>query len=314
VLKSPPIANLQNVMCNADNMNNTEKVIFPFVPVGEWTITRPFTSPGLFVYRHLQALDLLDFPDFGDGDMTREQRREALDRHVNLQRPLTAIVIFLNVVALEDFIRDFGMRLSNIETLDTYFPNISALRLTPQRPNPDKPSKQLDKDPAPLMDFEKLNELYSSSIGVSPINITDFPRLYDLTIIRHCIAHNGSMIREVDLPRFQYYSIIANHVINPPTDFVKETCSFLYKTGRHYEHSIRDIIFETVIKSLNTDWDETKPQILLDLIQLFNFFGKIPTSPNIFSEDREVRERDNENKFNELIDSCLKDLSEHYKK
>jgi len=39
------------------------------------------------------------------GDLDAVQRREALQRAVALHRPLAALVIFLNVVALEDFFR-----------------------------------------------------------------------------------------------------------------------------------------------------------------------------------------------------------------
>ena len=88
---------------------------FPSVPFGEFTITRPFTAPGLFAYRHMQANKLLHFPDLADGDMSREQRAEALLRMVSVHRPLAALVIFLSVVALEDFIRDLGARLADID-------------------------------------------------------------------------------------------------------------------------------------------------------------------------------------------------------
>ena len=42
-------------------------VPLPEEPVGEFTVFRPFTAPGLFAYRHMQALSLLDFPDYGGG-------------------------------------------------------------------------------------------------------------------------------------------------------------------------------------------------------------------------------------------------------
>jgi len=184
--------------------------------------------------------------------------------------------------------------------------------MTPQKANPEKPSKQLDKDPVPLIDFEKLNELYETCIGIKPINKADFPRLYDLTIIRHCIVHNGSIIREIDLPRFQFYNVTANQIINPTADFVKETCHFLYTTGRNFENTIRDKIFKKVIPSLNKDWVETKPKLILDLIFLFNFFGKIPTGDNLFSEDPEVIRKENENKLNELVNLCIQDLTKLY--
>jgi hypothetical protein len=290
-------------------MEKAERVTFPFVPINEWNVLRTYTAPGLFAYRHIQALDLLHFPDFGDGDMTKEQRREALDYHINFYKPLTAVVIFLNVVALEDFIRDIGIRISNVENIEQIFPKISELKMKPQKPNSDKPSKQLDKDPVPLMDFEKLNDNYYSSIGVKPINKKDFARLYDLTIIRHCIAHNGSIVREIDLPRFQYYNITSNQIINPPAAFVKETCGFLYNIGKDFENSIRHAVFSKVLKNLDSDWELSKPKILTDLIELFNFFGKIPSGENAFSRDPKIRHKNNEEKYQQLIELCIKELT-----
>ena len=294
-------------------MNTSEKIVFPYENIGEWTIFRPFTAPGLFIYRHSQANDLLHFPDFGDGDLNSEQRREALDRYIVHKRPLTAIVIFLNVVALEDFIRDFGDRISNINNLENYFPNISNLRLTLKKPNSNKPSKQLDKDPTPLMDFEKLCELYLSCIGIEPISRTDFPRLYDLTIIRHSVAHNGSIIREIDLPRFQYYIVKANVIINPPVEFVRETCNFLYKTGRQFEEKIREKLFTEVINKLDQGWINSRPKILIDLIELFNFFGKLPPPSNPVPMTDNDRKKEGDKNYEILISECFVELETKFK-
>lgn len=275
---------------------------------------RPFTAPGLFAYRYMQANGLLHFPDFGDGDMTREQRRETLDRFVVHMRPLTAVVIFLNVVALEDFIRDLGIRISKIENLSNYFPNIGKLDVIPQKPNPNKPSKQIDKDPIPsIMDFVQLNELYLGSIGVDVIKKQDYSRLYDLTIIRHCVAHNGSIVRDADLPRFQYYVVRPNEVINPPVDFVKETCLFLYQTGRHFEETIRDKVFKEVISKLDKDWITKKPRILIDLIELFNFFGKLyPPTDSMPMTEIEMK-NESEKNHQLLLKMCFEELETKFK-
>lgn len=100
---------------------------FPSVPIGEFTATRSFTAPGLFAYRHLQAEGLLNFPDFAGGDLGEEQRQEALARMVNVHRPLAALILFLAVVGLEDFIRDLGGRLADLPGLDSHFPRITEL-------------------------------------------------------------------------------------------------------------------------------------------------------------------------------------------
>ena len=103
------------------------KVPFPDVPFGEFAAVRPYTAPGLFAYRHLQADGLLSFPDLSDGDFTPEQRKDALKQFVNVHRPLAALVIFLNVVALEDFVRDLGTRLADLAELKAHLPLVAEL-------------------------------------------------------------------------------------------------------------------------------------------------------------------------------------------
>ena len=178
------------------------KVAFPIVPIGEWTPTRPHTAPGLFAYRHLQADGLLHFPDMGGGDMSAEERRDALLRMVNLHRPLAAIVLFLNVVALEDFIRDLGARLAEVPTLDAHFPRISELR--PRLVQNPRPFARLDRDPAPLSNWPEVNALYERALGVGPLPAAELPRLHDLALVRHIVAHHAGLVRPIDVQRFQY--------------------------------------------------------------------------------------------------------------
>ena len=55
-----------------------EKVDLPNVPIVEWSSIRGNTPMGLFAYRQMQAIDLLEIPDYGGGDLTAEQRKESL--------------------------------------------------------------------------------------------------------------------------------------------------------------------------------------------------------------------------------------------
>lgn len=128
---------------------------FPSVPIGEFTVTRQSTAPGLFVYRHMQAEGLLHFPDFGSGDMNEDQRNEALAQMVSVHRPLAAVVLFLGVVGLEDFIRDLGARLADIPGLEHHFPRITELRPVLKKNPP--PYARQDRDPAQLSDWPKVN-------------------------------------------------------------------------------------------------------------------------------------------------------------
>jgi len=291
------------------------KIPFPSEAFGEWTVFRPFTAPGLFAYRHVQADSLLRFPDFGGGDLNTEQRREALDRALVFYRPLRALVIFLNVVALEDFIRDLGTRLTDIDDLAVYFPKIARLRPTLKEADPDRPSARRDKDAARLLKFDEVNALYLDCVGVEPIPKRELPRLCDLALLRHTVAHNGAVSRVVDVDRFQYYQVHPNRVLDPPVEFVKETCQYLYRTGREFENSVRDGIFSVVVPRLGKSWSRTPPKILLDLIEEFNWFGKLVESSggHLMMVDYETYLREESERVRaELTKLCIAELKTAY--
>jgi hypothetical protein len=253
-------------------------VPLPEETVGEFTVLRPFTAPGLFAYRIMQALGLLDFPDYAGGDLDAAQRREALQRAVAFHKPLSALVIFLNVVALEDFVRDFGARLADHPGLASYFPSVSGLRMTPTNPAPNRPFARLDRDPATLVDPVDVNNLYQRCLGIQPFPASEHAQLRDLALLRHTVAHHGAVIRSVDVQRFQHFIVQPGHPINPPVAFVRDVCAYLYRIGRMFEESVKARVFSVVIPTLGPSWWEQRPPTLLDLIELFNYFGKLVTS------------------------------------
>jgi hypothetical protein len=252
---------------------------FPSVPFGEFTVTRPFTAPGLFFYRHVQATNLLHFPDLTTGDMSREQHKDALLRMVNAHRPLAALVLFLGVVALEDFIRDLGARLSDIDGLNVSFPAISELRPTPT--NQQRPYARPDRDPAALSNWPAVNDLYARVLAINPFSQSDLRQLHDLAIIRHTVAHHAALIRAIDVPRFQFWSMQANAQINPPVEFVQSTSHFLYVTGRTFETTVAERVISVVLQQAEPDWFNHPSRLLLSLIETFNWFGKLPTEDGI---------------------------------
>jgi len=252
---------------------------FPNVPIGEFTITRPFTAPGLFAYRHMQAERLLHFPDFGGGDMNEEQRKDALARMVNVHRPLAALVLFLGVVGLEDFIRDLGARLVDVSGIERHFPKIAELRPVLKK-SPLGYARQ-DKDPAPLSDWAEVNALYQRAIGIAPLAVADLPKLHDLVLIRHTVAHHAALIRPIDVPRFQHWDVQANTLINPPIDFVREMLMLLYQTGRCFETAIADRLFGVILSSQPSNWHEAPSELVLALIETFNWFGKLITDDSV---------------------------------
>jgi len=296
----------------------TPNIPLPEEPIGEFTVFRPFTAPGLFAYRHLQALGLLDFPDYAGGDLDAAQRREALQLAVALHRPLSALVIFLNVVALEDFIRDFGARLADHPGLASYFPSISGLRMKPTKPKPNRPFARLDTDPATFVDPDEVNKLYQKCLGIQPFPASEHAQLRDLALLRHTVAHHGAVIRSVDVQRFQHFIVQPGHLINPPVAFVREVCAYLYRIGRTFEESVRARIFSVVIPTLSPSWWEQRPTHLLDLIELFNYFGKLVTSngpvgtpPPGTEMERQMRE-EGVRVREELIRLCIDELRDAY--
>lgn len=284
---------------------------FPTIPFGEFTVLRPFTAPGLFVYRHMQANQLLHFPDLGGGDMNAEQRKDALTQMVNLQRPLAAVVLFLGVVALEDFIRDIGARLADVPMLDSHFPQITALRPVLRKDH--KPYARPDKDPATLSDWMEVNALFQRAIGVAPIAATDLAKLHDLALIRHTVAHHAALIRPIDVSRFRHWEVQANTVINPPVEFVREVSMFLYRTGCSIEERLSDRLFSKILSGQPSDWYEKPCDLILALIETFNWFGKILTDdepllfPGTPDYEDELRKR-NALSRQRLTQLCIDDL------
>lgn len=167
------------------------KLPFPHVPLAEVSVFRVFTPGGLFRYRHVQALGLLERKDLGGIDVSEEVEEQA----IALRRPLAALVMFLNVVALEDFFRDLGSRLADVVDLKVYFPDIGTLARAPVKHSPTRPQARRYRDPVPLFDFDRLNAHYENAIGVAPIPVGHFPKLQDLVLLRHATAHNGSYAR-----------------------------------------------------------------------------------------------------------------------
>lgn len=284
--------------CNDNRIMVKEK--FPSERISEFSVARSQTIPGLFFYRHLQAMDLLSPSDLGEGDLSPEERRQVLERLMALKRPLTAIVIFLNVVALEDLIRHFAKSLGQVQGIENYIPTIAELCIfkLPEYRNGNASFSPIH--------FDLVNSLYEKHLGLRPIQDAEIPKLKDLSQIRHIVAHNGSLIRTEDVDKFKFYDVTPNEIINPPIAFVRETNLYLYRIGRDFENSIKDNIFQRVISGLESNWNNNPPKIIIDLIEWFNYFGYLLEDDTMFSNgnDDDARNRSKE----ALIQKCIKDL------
>jgi hypothetical protein len=302
--------------CQYFIMPMTPKVPFPQAPIGEWSAWRTNTASGLFGYRQMQAADLLDLPDFGDGDMSSEQRKEALRQYVVLKRPLTALTIFLGVVALEDFVRDIGARLADCLENQPIFPRASELR--PISLIRKHQFARSDKDAFPTFEPSKVNEVFQWALGVEPIPTAEFPKLRDLSIIRHTVAHHAARVRAIDLDRFQYYAVVPDQVLNPPPEFAKEVTDYLYKIGREVEEGLKQHVFQSLLPTLPTGWNTSRPSILIRLIEEFNYFGHLLIAKGpvgYFSPedaDYESRLQESKDAKEELIRRCVADLTKAF--
>lgn len=259
------------------------KAEFPHVAIAETMVFRPFNPSGLFQYRYMQAMRLLE-PRSLLGD---KWSSEPIEQFVAMQRPLAALVLFLNVVALEDFLRQLGQRLAGTAGLQDLFPDILRLASVAVPAQPKKPNAKRDRDPFTLFDLHALNRNYSSVLGIEPLSTTNFPRLEDLILLRHTVAHHGSLVRAIDVPRFQYYNMVADRVINPPVSFVRDESAFIYKRMREFETAVLHKVLAGLIPTLLSGWRESPPRILLELVETFNYFDKVlPQAENVPTTDQ----------------------------
>lgn len=296
----------------------TPVVPFPEAQIGEWTVFGSTTAPGLFTYRHTQAIGLLELPDFGDGDLDSSQRREALRNAVLLQKPLTALALFLGIVALEDFVRDLSARLAETPSCLKHFPGLAVLRAKRRMRQPAQMYKRLDKDPFDLLEPEELNSEFKKAMAIAPVPLQEFWHLRDLILIRHTIAHHAAVIRHIDLPRFSHFIVKPGCVINPPIDFVRSELTYLFNIGRTIEMAVRSAAFEKFIATAGKGWSKQPPKDVVELIELFGYFGYIESTDVAVSYSdpgsdlRRRQEAEAKLIRNSLIQRCIADLANEY--
>lgn len=290
------------------------QVPLPDAQIGEWSAIDTRTSTGLFAYRSMQALGLLDLPDFGGGDLNTEQRREALASAISFRKPLAALSLFLGVVALEDFVRDLVARMAENQEIANLFPLLAKFRSQPRERAPDQAFRRLDTDPAGVIDPEEINAVFLKALGVAPISSHEIWHLRDLALLRHTVAHHAAVIRHVDLPRFRHFIVQPGRVINPPPAFVKAELHYLYQLGRTVETTVRDVVFRDAIATIGSGWSRAPDTHIVQLVEFFAYFGYIEstTVPVGYSEPgsplRQQQERESERIRAALLARCFADL------
>jgi hypothetical protein len=153
---------------------------------------------------------------------------------------------------------------------------------------------RLDDEPFRYFDFAEVNARYRAILDMEPVPVAEFARLHDPAIIRHTVAYHGSVIRQIDVPRFQYYSVTPGALINPPPAFVRETSNYLYQIDTGFELAVRNHVLTRVIAPLAPDWSKPPPQLLVDLIEAFDYFGILFSEDDLSPEHRAVPMNDKE--------------------
>lgn len=290
------------------------RVPLPEVPVSEWSGIDTRTSSGLFAYRSMQASGLLNLPDFGGGNLNTEQRRQALLSAIAFYKPLTALSLFLGVVALEDFVRDLIARMAENPAIAQMFPTLAELRSRPRVRAPDQSFRRLDTDPAGVVDPEEINAVFQKAVGVVPIAPKDYWHLRDLALLRHTVAHHAAVIRKVDLPRFRHFIVHPGRAINPPPAFVKAELLYLYNVGREVEAAVRAVVFRKAIAATGSGWSQEPDSRIVQLIKFFAYFGYIESTDVAvgYSEPgsllRQQQECESERIHSVLVTRCVAEL------
>lgn len=277
-------------------MNEHSKELFSHIQIGEFCVFRTFTPSGMFFNRIDQARNIIEFPNLSGSN----EIKESFASFVYLRRPLTSLVIFLSVVALEDYIRSISKALSEMSELQVYFPKISNLSARPQDPKSSYSRKDRDFIET-ILNPEVLNKKYSEIFSAEVIAESDFAKLRDLVLIRHIVAHNGSIVREIDSGRFQHYQVPVGVVLNPSVEFANEVRLYIYKIGRSIELKLIKTILKTIKNNNQENWERLK--ITKDLIELFNWFGKLGESQ--YNPDPKV---ESANYVQSLFNRCIEDI------
>ena len=239
-----------------------EKIDFPAQLSGE-TIPFHVTSPlGLFGYRISQAIQLLEWPEFnGLEAVSQEERKRIKDDFLQLRHPITALALFLGVVALEDFGRDLLQQLRGDDFVVNNFREFQ--NLTP---------KDIEHEFKHLCS-KNWNRNFSRVFGFKPILAQEFSHIRDLVTLRNAIAHYGSLTPEKYRNRFKYWDVKIGHPINPPASFVRAELDYIFHRGQKIHEETRRVVFQKIIEKIGCGWSKDRNSDILRLIALFGFFG-----------------------------------------
>lgn len=248
---------------NTSITESAPKIDFPTALVGEMTVFDVRCPLGLFGYRIvLQAIRLLDWPAPYDLEkLSDEEKRRIKDGFLQLRHPITALGLFLGVVALEDFVRDLLHRLREDDFVGSHFPEFQKLT-----------AKSIEKEFSNIRP-EEWNDKLFSIIDLKPIPEEELPHIGDLVLLRNAIAHYGSLTPEKYRDKFKYWDVKIGQMINPPASFVRTELNYIFHLGQKIHEETRRIVFRRIIEKMGCGWSRNPSPDILRLIELFCFFG-----------------------------------------
>jgi hypothetical protein len=293
---------------NTSKTESAPKIDFPTALVGEWTPFPVKTPLGLFDYRISQAQRLLEWPDQnGLEKVPDEERRRIKDGFLQLGHPITALGLFLGVVALEDFVRDLLHQLRQDDLVSSNF-------LELQNQDIEKSFKHLRP--------KCWNKDFLRIMGFKPVPTKEISHVADLVRLRNAIAHYGSLTPEAYRDKFKYWDVKIGQPINPPASFVRTELNYIFHLGQKIHEETRRIVFRRIIEKMGCGWSRNPSPDILRLIELFCFFGFLekargpvgspPKDPNFldplkqdFPELLEQAEASNKDMLHRLQSRCI---------
>lgn len=239
---------------------------------------------------------------FAKGSPEEEAFRNS---NLSFKKPIAGIIMAMQIVAFEDYFRQIFEAINNVQGVEEFFPRIKEI--------------ERDKygDYFKPSNLKGLNETYEHIFEFKIIE-DDIDKIQDLVQIRHLIFHFGGLIKPENLidskneERFKYYSVHPGE-IDPPYKDVLEISNFICGITEMANKKIRDGVCHQVIEELKKkgqiekDWINNPPKIIIDLVEIFNYFDFIPLTQQIYGTDGAPKFDPSVFK-QELIDQSLKYL------
>lgn len=246
-----------------------QKPKLPTVKFDRFPPLDQYSPKEMYQYRLRKSLFGLQLPDVGGGDLNEVQRKEWLKEILVYTTQTPALTVFQGVVALEDYIRELSNGLGQIENLDAVegFTEIKTLPVK-QKVSVNYPSESPEENTPMLNPFE-VNKRFKKVLCIEPLSKDD--RLKDLITLRHIIAHNASNIRQVDLGRFQYYDVEANHIFTPTEEFVRDTLGYLSKVVNNFHQAVLDRVLELLKNKFIEKKDFSSSVHVEKIVSLFGY-------------------------------------------